>query len=337
MPVVRAANVDIAHRNGRITCAITVVSSKPVLMVPLSLALLLSHPMTEDAATGCGPAARVEGEARLASAVSRALSARGVRSAAEPGCTTSIVYVERAGTSLQVTPPSSELGSPRQVSGVEAAAALIESWARHDLSAPLLQTRTLYLRPPSAAKTKLQLRLSMAFDVALDTHGTAWLGAVLRGCIQAGPACPGLVVRVAGAASDAVGPTEERFALLSADLLASLGFPISLRRVTLQPVLAAGLGLMRAQLQSPLSGRTVDGSFRGEAGLILSVLLGRGLGLDLSLLLGVNLPPKSGAHVLYQPPDRHQGRGSDDPRLIAVPENAWGSLRGSVGLSWMGP
>lgn len=306
-------------------------------MVSFSLALLLASAPVEDAAVGCGPAARVEGETSLAGTVSRALSARGVRSAAEPGCTTSVVRVERSGTSLRVTPLSGDLGSPRQVSGVEAAAALIESWARRDLSAPLLQTRTLYLSAPTAPKSKLQVRASAAFDVAVDTQGAAWLGAALRGCIQAGPTCPGLTVRIAGATADAAGPSGDRFARLSTDLLASISFPIPLQRVVFQPVIAAGLGLLRAQLQPPLAGRTVDASFRGEAGLILSVLLGRGLGLDLSLLLGANLPSSSGSQVLYQPPDMHQGRGSDDPRLIAVPENAWGSLRGGVGLSWMGP
>jgi hypothetical protein len=90
----------------------------------------------------CPPAATVAGDAHRVAPVRRSLAERGISQVGTPGCPRLEVAIARAsaGFDLHITDADGRT-SRRRLRSAEAAATLIESWARTELSDPLLPLR----------------------------------------------------------------------------------------------------------------------------------------------------------------------------------------------------
>jgi hypothetical protein len=225
----------------------------------------------------CAPAAVVSGDPATAAAVRQLLAARGIATAVADGCPAVRAEVAPAGGAI-LTAITDEYGrsSARVVDGPEVAAVLIESWARSDLSADLLDAPTVAAATalaPTASSVVVTEEDALAGDWPAPTPGaggwTGWLGLVgettigldrssgfgtrLGACGRVGPACLGGLVRF-GYDPGLSGSSEllqtRRVAL---DGLLLVDFPLEWPRVTLAPGLGLGGGWSR-------SSRTFTGS-----------------------------------------------------------------------------
>lgn len=108
------------------------------------------------AAPPCAPALTLQGDEELLAPVADALRRRGVSTQATPGCPTALVRLERAGDrGVAVTVVEIVNQDVRRAFGsTDLALSFIESWARRDISGPLLDgpdEPTPPRRPPPAA------------------------------------------------------------------------------------------------------------------------------------------------------------------------------------------
>src|SRR5262245_55115750 len=89
-------------------------------------------------ALACPPAAAVDGDAELAREIAGVLAQRGV-AAATPRCPAAVRHVARRGARIAVRVVAPDRDIERDVASPDTAATVIESFARRDLAAPLLQ------------------------------------------------------------------------------------------------------------------------------------------------------------------------------------------------------
>jgi hypothetical protein len=258
----------------------------------------------------------------LVTEVRAALAAAGVEGRARPGCDAVQVTIEGGAGDmlLRVEDPDGRT-SVRRLASARAAAALIESWTRADLTGALMRGPAASpaaaepsLGASAAPDRPLLLTGQLAGETALGSDGSAWLGGTAGFCLAVERACLGPAARFAAA--------DGRRAL---DGLLAARFPVALGRLTLAPGLAVGYGWRRRE--ADLSEQQADAQLVGAVGetapatghglrvegeLALSVPLGAWLALELRTGLG-------GA------PQAPADRG---PRL---------HLRGGVGLRVGGP
>lgn len=215
----------------------------------LAGALVVLATPSASAETSCRATALLEGDATLVDALDAALHRRGIATTATAtattGCRAARARITRQGGSIivSVVDPDGRR-SERRLADLDAAASLIESWARPDLNAALLvgeEPAALASEPArvdaapivrSRARTRDPLTLVAAGEASMDTDGGAWLGARATGCARVGRVCAGIT-----------GRTLARDAHRSYDLLASIDLPLAVgRRLVLVTGGGAGPG-----------------------------------------------------------------------------------------------
>jgi hypothetical protein len=254
----------------------------------------------------CGSAAVIEGDARVQAAVIDELQRRGISTTAASGCpfVTARIGQEGAGLDMTIVDTYGRT-SKRTANGPAAAATLIESWVRSDLSAPLLPvldsvetvSHPVESKPMlvtrdtgSEVRTRSNISLTASAETSLATDGSVWLGLATGVCVRIGPACVGALARVESD-SGAYGESREMYtSRFGTAVLLGVGLPMRRGRLTFLPGVAVGVGWLRTTALStgdngPGGDSTeVDsGGLRASAGLRLSIAMRPSLAVDLGL------------------------------------------------------
>lgn len=254
-------------------------------------------------ATGCTPAARVEGTGPQLSEVVADLEHRGIATSSVPeGCSPIRAQVRPVAEGLVVRVLDRDGRSAERTAHTPAdAATFIESWTRGDVVAPLLVARadpTVAHRglPPDKAPKPTErlaaaLSLSTAAETSVATDGSIWFGVNAGVCIQIGSLCAGALARVASDSGWSGDSEDQRSNRLAADVLLGAALPMRYGRMTVLPGLALGLGWMRiTALHSIGDTETADvdtGGVRASASLRISFRLLDQVALDLGLAADV--------------------------------------------------
>ncbi len=235
---------------------ISVNRTWPQIVLGFLLVAANQNPAQAQSASTCTPVAIVDGDAEVAEAVRGVLLKNGIGTAPREDCPTVKAWVTRSesGISLRI---EDALGrrSERRVVGPDAAAAIIESWVRGDLSLPLIM-------PPSAGAARKSpsndgetpndkeppppvARIDMGAEISGGFEGSIWFGGKLAGCYVLGPTCLGLLTRIA-ADSGLLGDSErmDTHRIFFA-LLVTVGFPVQLHRFTVLPAVGIGAGWLK--------------------------------------------------------------------------------------------
>ena len=327
----------------------------------LFLACTLFAPRADS--ESCPPIATVEGDPAEAAALEQVLRGDGLETSPMGACPAVRVHVARRGDAISVFIEDADgRSSAREVGTVEAAAALVESWARRDLSFADLEGRlgapgpaaagaeaatTGTTPPPPTGGTpesapeasRSVFRVGLAAEASGGFDGSAWFGGRLGGCVRLGPACVGLTGRAAydpGVAGDTEALGGQRFAL---DGLAVADFPVEWEKVSFVPGIGIGGGWIRSfgyaihDEEGDNTGENEDesnkadvvedaGGLRIDAHLALLVFLGRRLALELALGAGISVPSHTSPY------------SGDGLYLAGEPR---GFVRGGLGLMYGAP
>jgi len=234
------------------------------------------------AALACPPAAAVDGDAELARAITGVLAQRGV-AAATPRCPAAVAHVERRGARIAVRVVAADRDIERDVASTDTAATVIESFARRDLAAPLLQPSVAAkpapapVPPPGPAARPASSRGVQLFAMAESARGadTSWVGAHVGACITLGPVCAAVRIRAAGHIDDAT-------VRHSHEMLLGVDWPLALGTATLAPGLAFGMGEIRTSATG-VAGARETGGLRADMHATLSIPIGRRTAFDLAI------------------------------------------------------
>jgi hypothetical protein len=118
-------------------------------------------------------------------------------------------------------------------------------------------------------------------EISVGAEPATWRGASATGCRRAGPVCLGARARIARARDwqqelvfdDALDQT-------AVDALAIAALPLTSGRLTLLPVIGAGVGWTRSAVsRGPLTTSSDDWGPRAEAALVVDVRVGAGWSL----------------------------------------------------------
>ncbi len=320
-------------------------------LLSLSLVLLTSRAL---GAAPCPPAAEVAGDMELVEQVGQELGRRGIAVGAPASleCNAVLATVTRGDSTLHVVIDDQGRRSERDVGSLDAAVALIESWARTDLPDLLLsrQATPRKVTPPPLVVTDLSsplpssFTLALAVDVALSDDGANWGGAAFSGCAAYGPVCALFTARWSVSSVRSLHPEHRT------DLDALLGVRVPLRwgLFTLGPSLSVGVGWLRSsraafELEKECSGGPDDvcvgteipaatanaTSLRTEAGVLLSLSPTEHVGVDFTI--GLTVAPLSKDHLL---PD--DALTLPEPVIPLSGEPRW-ALRTALGVHWSGP
>jgi hypothetical protein len=254
-------------------------SARTVARVLALAALTLASPaLVPGAGAGraragtCRPAVALTGDADAVRAVRAQLDARGI-AAETPSCPAVRARIERRGALLVVgilprVPDDGRRGAPgvvpdgvpdgvpdavieRAVGEPATAATVIESWARTDLAAPLLETRAIpqaevapavVIAPADPAPASQGIQLFLSEETSLASDHTVWQGMQLGACVLLGPICA--AARVHAGKVIARPDSWDSFARKSAEAYVGIDVPIAVGRTRLTPGFAAGYGTM---------------------------------------------------------------------------------------------
>jgi hypothetical protein len=229
------------------------------------LAASLGGARAAAAGSRCTAVARVSGAPVLVGPVLALLRERGVpvEGASACGAISAVVASEDEHVRVTIIDGDGRMVE-RVVDDVEGAATAVESWARGDLTDPLLAAREAPARPAldheapqpieaeQAAPASLsghRLDLAALVEMALSDDGALWAGLRAQACVGIGPVCAGAILRYAVDTENG-GLAEDKLSHRQAiDVLASAELPIQLDRgrFAVSPGLAVGLGALRAQ------------------------------------------------------------------------------------------
>lgn len=233
-------------------------------------AVALAH--GEAAAETCAPVARVSGDPELVEAVVALLRARGIAVDADRGCGELIAVLAADETRVRVAITDADGRKVERIaSDAEGAATAIETWARPDLTDPLLAARPAPARPPvhtalaidvepppdgppaetpaivaTVAPTR-KIELFAAIEGGMSGDGALWRSLRAQGCVQIGPVCAGAMVRRVvdtRESGDAAELGSERSAI---DILLVAEAPWTIDRFTAAPGVGLGLSSLRAE------------------------------------------------------------------------------------------
>jgi hypothetical protein len=293
-------------------------------------------------AADCEPTATVEGGGAAQARVVDELRSRGISTVRIPGCAfvTAQLEVSAAGLAVTIVDAYGRT-SERSANGPVAAATLIESWVRTDVSASLLSTKdaateaaapteqrppprpsiteeahpTLTLpAAPGVQRPGSQLSVTASAETSIGTDGSLWLGMSAGLCFRVGAACAGALVRVSDDSGTFGESREMRTARLGTDILLGASLPIRKGPVTLLPGLAVGVGWLRTTALSttaPNSGSDgfdIDGGgLRASATMSVSIALTRRIAIDLGMAadllpLAHTAPFSEGSYILAGEP-----------------------------------
>lgn len=236
-----------------------------VLVTALTLALPALVPGAGRLARAgtCPPAVALTGDADAVRAVRAQLDARGI-AGETPSCPAVRARIERRGALLVIgilprAPDDAPGAGPdagpdvieRAVGEPATAATVIESWARTDLAAPLLEARAapaldagVSAPAPVVALAPAAegIQLFLAEETSLASDRTVWQGMQLGACVMVGPICA--AARVHGGKVIVKPDGWDRFARKGGALYAGIDVPIAVGRNRLTPGFAAGYGMM---------------------------------------------------------------------------------------------
>jgi hypothetical protein len=256
----------------------------------VTFAIVLAAQRTS--AAECPATAVLEGEGALVDSIDAQLARRGIATTPTADCPVAKARIERRGTAVTVivTDPNGRR-SERALADLDAAASLIESWARQDMNAAALlgwtEPAPVVIEPVDTVVTRVPITLTTrardpvtlvaAGEASAGFDGTSWIGARATACVRIGPVCAGATARMLS--------NEPR---RSYDALASIDLPIALSR---RIVVLAGAGVGAGWFQAPISQgeafsiRTTTG-VRIDARAQLSVSLARYVALHAGISLG---------------------------------------------------
>ena len=130
--------------------------------------------------------------------------------------------------------------------GPATAATVIESWARTDVAAPLLEARAVpqaeSAAPAAPSPAARGIQLFAAVETSFASDRTVWEGMQLGACVMLGPICG--AARVHGGKVIASPDGWGRFVRKGAEVYGGIDIPIALGRNRLTPGFAAGYGTM---------------------------------------------------------------------------------------------
>lgn len=220
---------------------------------------------TAAAGPRCTQVARVSGAPVLVGPVLALLRERGVpvEGASQCGAISAVLASEDERVRVTIIDGDGRIVE-RVVDDVDGAATAVESWARGDLTDPLLAAREAPLRPAADGEAPRPIEISDAarapatgrrvdvgalVEAALSDDGALWAGLRAQGCIELGPVCAGALLRYAvdtengGLAEDKLSHRQA----IDMMLLGELPIHLDRGRFALAPGLAIGLGALRAQ------------------------------------------------------------------------------------------
>jgi hypothetical protein len=273
----------------------------------------------------CVPVVRVTGEPTLSAPVKQLLSRRGVRVSGESRCGTLTAVLTGRGEQTRITIVDAEgRAVERTAADAEAAATIIESWTRGDLSAPLLAARDAPPRarqaldreapPPieeTAAIDTRPIELGVTAGAGLSSDRALWTAAHAHACVTVGPVCAGALVRVSSD-TESQGDSVERGTSRSAlDLLLVADLPLRRGRLGLTPGIGIGQTSLRARRGSGERERVTTTGLHLRARVGASVRVVGAWSLQADLALGAS----PFARKLLQ----EEQFGADDP---ADPDDA---------------
>lgn len=216
------------------------------------VAVLAPGPAVADA---CRPAAIVDGHDELSDEVMRELVSHGIDVEPRATCPSVRVKLAREGDRITIvlTDPAGR-DVTRSVTRVGEVVSVIESWARPDANADLLEGFEVPAAPAAAESkpppaplsitrapveprdARDPLTISLVGDLAIE-RTTSWIGAMASACTPLGPICVGGTGHLRRSSSR---PTE-------AAVLASLDVPLPARRWVLMPGIAIGASRHEAE------------------------------------------------------------------------------------------
>lgn len=308
-----------------------------------AFAVLLAWPADLAAQAACIPLVQVSGEPALARPVIALLRDRGVKVAGKSRCGVLTAVLTGSGERTRITIVDTDGRTvERMAEDARAAATAIESWARRDITAPLLEAR---VAPPiqdldreqpapiavaAAPVVERRIEVGGAAEAGLGSDGSLWTGARAHACVTVGPICAGALARYARdseSGGDAVLRDTSRASL---DLLLTADLPLRGRRFFLAP--GAGLG----QLTMRATRRSGDRERNDAVVLALRAHAGAGYRItdawSLRAELAVGVFPFAPSVLAESPEASDPGNDADDaPPLAGVPR-AQGWL--GIGLSY---
>ncbi len=298
-------------------------------------------------AANCPPQVQIVGEPGLHRSLADALTRRAIATTVVPGCPTLRAEVSQKGGLFKLVLQQDVPREERLVADVATAVALIETWLRSDISAPLLSAmlappmpepeQPLSPVPEPLPPTLPRATLELAPEAGIDLKSASWFGGRFHGCLYVGRLCLGTTLRMAGDLPRFVS-IETLLSRLSADLLVDAELPVTVGRFTFAPGIGVGAGMVRSEfrlnpgaphseeedeglLSGPLS--ITGGGLRAEARFSTAVTLYRNL--LLSVMLAADGSFLDSGNLLVR---------LGTKRTLTVPATAWGLLRGGLGLRW---
>lgn len=208
----------------------------------------------------CTPIVRVSGEPALARQVISLLRERRVSVAGESRCGTMTAVLNASGARTRITIVDADGRTvERMAEDVEAAATAIESWARGDLSAPLLAAREAPPRQAPDRESPQPIEQATVFEirtievgagagVSFSSDGALWTGAQAQACVAVGFVCAGALVRYAWDTQTQGDSVLRSGTLRSAlDTLLVADLPLRIGRFSLTPGVGVGQTSLRAE------------------------------------------------------------------------------------------
>ncbi len=266
--------------------------NSPGLVRALAILLLtpvLSAVLARSArADTCGPAVVLEGDEPLATTITQLLVERGIDTA-PIACPGAHARVERRGATIVVTEVT-DVGAPpveRVVTDLAAAATVIESWARTDVTSPLLTAHhvppvpgAVTVAPPLAARG---VQVFVGLETSFSEDHSSWIGTQVGVCVMLGPVCAAVRGRLAATMPE---PFDDHLERRAIDILFGGDIPLRLGATTLSPGFAAGLGVVHSKLEMNDRGSETFG-LRAEAHAVWTIPVRAHLSVDLGATIDV--------------------------------------------------
>lgn len=292
----------------------------------------------------CPPAALLQGDRALVVAVGDLLRARGIATTPTGECPrVSVVLLPVDGwIDVEVT-DSWGRQEKRRVADVATAATIVESWCRTDLVDALLAPPPGLPAAPSGGNTRVSVAdaggrgladagpppfryaIGVRPGVAYAGDGSLWVDVAVSACGNWGPVCVGGLVRGGGDLGEFGDSGRFDSKRAGLDVLATIEYPIDLRRVLLTAGLGVGGGWIRASgPQGTNQHGVVDidsGFMRVEGAFRVGLPLLERFAFDVGVSAGVSPLAHTSAFV------------EDNLTVAGVP--LW-SVRGTVGFFYRG-
>lgn len=208
-------------------------------------------------AAECGPSVLLEGDSDLVDPIKRILEDRSIELNPQKECTPVIATVSRVeqGILVYIQDPFGRT-CERNADDVSAAATIIESWARGDISRTLMTPTELEGKKPEPAQPKETFpkisfdkrrgNIFISADVYGASDGSIWYGGGFGGCGNVGYVCLGLMARALKDPGSNRYYDEYKLDRHGVDAMALIDIPLKFGNVSFKPGIALGAGWLRS-------------------------------------------------------------------------------------------